>query len=178
MCFESIHHCFRCAVAKSQVFNMFSITHTCLPRINWWRKPVIVKKRVDLRPHEQQTRANYKPFTSFFSREHAIASLQCSASQSDTSRKQKSEHHPPRHVIYNAQLPYIQVDRKQKEGDFLSRQGFEDQKQEVAMHYCQYLDPFGKTLTCSRVGSRSVRGYTLKTYTYGRETPRYITLMY
>lgn len=98
--------------------------------------------------------------------------------QSDTSGKQKSKHHPPRHVIYNARLPCIQVDGKQKEGDFLSRQGFEDQKQEVAMHYCQYLDPFGKTLTFSRVGSQSVRGYTLKTYTHGRETPRYITLMY
>lgn len=45
MCFESIHHCFRCTVAKSQVFNMFSITHICLPRIHWQRKPVTVKEK-------------------------------------------------------------------------------------------------------------------------------------
>lgn len=53
MCFESIHHCFRCAVAKSQVFDMSSITRICPSGMNWWRKPVIVRKRVDLRPHGQ-----------------------------------------------------------------------------------------------------------------------------
>lgn len=74
-------------------------------------------------------------------------------------------------------MPYIQVDRKQKERDFLSRQGFEDQEQEVALQPV-LRSVLENTDILQGWFTECVRGYTLKTCTYGRETQRYTTLMY